>query len=1016
MNLNSEEKIKTFLKLDSPKYEDKPYYSINKSKNTITLFDKIIKSPSDNSAEFEEDKIFTESDENSYIYEEICLNTIKDALNGISYSFIFYGDTSSSKYNLSIGEINQDKSNYNKYGIYLRFIDNIIKETNNNKNINLKLSYFILHDSDIIDLSNLKGKTIDINNFSINDLNKFKNPIKIEENILNQIIQLNLEKMTKELNFLSNVLNLLFNLESNENNNILSRSHFCINLYINHEKSKKNSVINFLILNGSEYLYYGLNNKFKLKANKVNKKQGGKIYHDNFVQGSIISLETQYTYETLLNLVKLNLDINKGGIKYNPNKKEQNSKLTNILYNLYQNISKIKFRIICTITPSTGQYHNFKDALLFLQDFNKLKKTYKKKETKKINQDKDGIIKTLTEKDKDKLIKRVIEQNEDIEKRDNKIFILENDIINYKKEIKEINKELNQRNEKINFLEKAYMEQINTLKDKLDFHGDVNVLISGDENSDELKYVKKLKDIIELNKKNENVINNLKEKLNKKNEEIKQIKNEMDLLKNNQTMLNYYLSVKNNQKYHLDQKEKNEEKNHFLTDIENLNKEIALKNKLIEKYKQEIENKNKILLNLPRTLKDVYTPTMPLNSKKTNKQMDDHDHKDDLDIDSIYKSEINNIKKESNENIKNIKSNCDKIIKQKNEDLKKMHYEYDKINIERNNDINKYTNEIVRMNKLLMKLLSNYKRIFFSNLSPKINLMNYTNKIDEFDKIINSINQEITYDKFPLLFEHLTKNKQFDINQPFLHYNIKKVYTPIMNDLDEKNNIKKIDTIKKEEKKVNDNIILNKEKLELMSKESLIKYILNINYKLKKQKSKKNLEDIDIDINTENKDEIIVELKKRLNYLGGQLEEQIKRNNSNEVVIGAQNRRIDRLQKESFLLKHNLRNEKSSSLLTPNRSTIYNSSAIDIHTNFSENVTSIKNNNVKSMKKSSSYLSINKLKYKRPLSHKLRKFPENNLNKINTTNKVLSREISSKLREFQLDRENNIINSCQNKK
>ena len=213
MNLNSEEKIKTFLKIDSPKYEDRPYYSINKSNNKITLFDKIIKSPSDNSAEFEEDKIFTESEENSYIYEEICLNSIKDALKGISYSYIFYGDTSSSKYNLSIGEIKQDKNNYNKYGIFLRFVDNIINETNNNKNINLKISYFILHDSDIFDLSNLKGKNLDINNFSLYDLNKYKYTIKTEENILNQIIQLNLEKMNKELNFLSNILNLLYNLE-----------------------------------------------------------------------------------------------------------------------------------------------------------------------------------------------------------------------------------------------------------------------------------------------------------------------------------------------------------------------------------------------------------------------------------------------------------------------------------------------------------------------------------------------------------------------------------------------------------------------------------------------------------------------------------------------------------------------------------------------------------------------------------------------------------------------------------
>ena len=39
MSLNSSETLKTFLKVDSPKYGDKPYYSINKSRKTITLFD-----------------------------------------------------------------------------------------------------------------------------------------------------------------------------------------------------------------------------------------------------------------------------------------------------------------------------------------------------------------------------------------------------------------------------------------------------------------------------------------------------------------------------------------------------------------------------------------------------------------------------------------------------------------------------------------------------------------------------------------------------------------------------------------------------------------------------------------------------------------------------------------------------------------------------------------------------------------------------------------------------------------
>ena len=107
---------------------------------------------------------------------------------------------------------------------------------------------------------------------------------------------------------------------------------------------------------------------------------------------------------------------------------------------------------------------------------------------------------------------------------------------------------------------------------------------------------------------------------------------------------------------------------------------------------------------------------------------------------------------------------------------------------------------------------------------------------------------------------------------------------------------------------------------------------------------------------------------------------------------------------------------QGSSILTPNRSTLYNSSGFDFNSNFSENNTTNKNNLNKTLKKSNSCLTINKPKNKRPLSYKLKKYPENKINKNFTTNKVLSREFSSKLKEFQIERENNIINSIKEKK
>ena len=587
MNLNSCEIIKTFLKVNSTNFLDKPYYSLDKSKNKITLFDKIEKSLSGNSTTFLEDKIFTELDENSYIYEEICLNAIQNSLKGISFSFIFYGDTSEPKYNLSIGDIKEDINNYNNYGLYIRLIDNLIKgvkELNGKKNKNifeLKISYFLLHDSDIYDLADLKQKNLHLNNnFSFSTFNNFKHAIKTEENIIPILVKLKLENLNDELIFLSKILNILFKLENSEKNNILSRSHFCISLYINNTKNpKKNSLINFLILNGNENLYYGQNTKFKIASNSENKKLGDEIKHQNLIEGSKISLETQYTYETLFNLIKLRLFINNNTNNSNENnninendmnlllnKKKQNSKLSNILYNLYSPFLKINFRIVGVVTPSPGQHQIFKDVLLYLLDFTKLKNKLMNKESKiyknNTNNNAEETLKNLDSKEK--TFKLILEQKEKLDKKENQIFILQNDIIGYKKTIKEIKKEIEQRNKKIAFLEKIYNEQVNILKKKLDFKGDINLLISGDDNCDEIKYIKKLKDVINSDKKKEEEIKNLNKKLEEKKEEINQLKNRIDMLSSSDTMIKFYLSSKKIEKINSEKKEEYEDKNKLL--------------------------------------------------------------------------------------------------------------------------------------------------------------------------------------------------------------------------------------------------------------------------------------------------------------------------------------------------------------------------------------------------------------------------------------------------------------------
>ena len=54
-----------------------------------------------------------------------------------------------------------------------------------------------------------------------------------------------------------------------------------------------------------------------------------------------------------------------------------------------------------------------------------------------------------------------------------------------------------------------------------------------------------------------------------------------------------------------------------------------------------------------------------------------------------------------------------------------------------------YKKEIIKYNEIFMQLISNYKRIFFSKLTPQCNIITLNNKKEEFDNIILNIDKEI---------------------------------------------------------------------------------------------------------------------------------------------------------------------------------------------------------------------------------------------------------------------------------
>ena len=394
--------------------------------------------------------VFLMKNDNLLIYDEICKNTIKDALNGISYSFISYGHSNGNKIKLLIGDIEKNKLNTDNMGIFPKLLNNLINKEKqskySNEKIKVKISYFLIHDNDMFDLSNMK----DNNDFNEYNLYENKFTIKNEENLINTIRKEKIIDINDELNFINKIFNLLITLEGKEEcKNIFTRSHICIIIYITNESTRITSIINFVILNGSEYLYAGKTEKFKSLMNNDNNKKANK----KTLEGIKIALETHYTYETIFNLVKLKIFIDNNINKSNKNeinlilkKNKQNSKLTTALYNIFLNMKKTKFRILGIVKPNIGFYQNFKDTLIFLFDFYKIKTTQKQQLKSNFNNNSKLI------NNNDKALNQSPKKNsnqiyEDIQK-DNIIFDLENKISSYKKNIEELKAKLLKKEEK----------------------------------------------------------------------------------------------------------------------------------------------------------------------------------------------------------------------------------------------------------------------------------------------------------------------------------------------------------------------------------------------------------------------------------------------------------------------------------------------------------------------------------------------------------------------------------------
>ena len=1030
--------IKSFLRIENPKINDTPFYEINSQQNIITLYNPSEKKYSDKALKFELDKIFTSEEENSYIFEEICLNTIKECLEGCSYSFISYGETASKKIDVLIGNIKDSVSNINNRGIYPRLLESLLMKINSfENNYSLLMSFFMVHGNNLVDFSVLKD--IDNNNISREDIFSKYFIIKNETDIIKNISKIKIETTEDNLAFINKIIFNLSKIEKETKEKIFSNSQICLILHLNNEQN--NEIINisnisFIILNGSEYLYSSSSKKLEIQENNNN----GNNIKSKKVEGAKNTLETQFIFETVFNCIKSVKCLN---IKQHGNQKENFlfSQLTTVLYNICfgDDIEKIKFRIIGTIYPNTGYYQSAKDTILFLYDCRNIMK-------KKIRQAKNLDSQNDSTSD-------IVEK-----KKDDYIFQLETKIKDQKKKINELSKDISRKNDKINFLEKTYLEQINAVKKKLNFPGNINVLIAGGENTKEATFAREMRDYQDSVKRHEGNIHLLEKQLKEAKEEIMKLKNKNSMKNADETMINYYVSLRQGEDT---KKEVQKSLGILYHQIDDLKKEIKAKEQVNKELQKEIKKKNDILFNLPLALKGNYSLNKQIendikkNKENSSKSLKETETKSEkapkeklLESHNTESEALNNdayygekIKKINDENFKNML-----ILKNKYEDMlfdKNKEFDDIKINMERmshthTNEITSWKKELVNYNKKFMELISSYKRIFFSKIPPQCNIVTLKNKKEEFDNILLEAEKEINYSNFPKLFKELEIKKNLSIidtgsianMRKTLAKKIQKKYILKENDKKSDENSENLKNLKlptphppiEQIKNTVEEIISDKKniktkkELENMSKEAIIIQYLNLNKRVEEVENylekyaqyRKGFNIEAFENNVNYKEDIIKELKEKIKKLTNNLDDQIQANFNSMNVIKTQNRIIEKLKKEKLLntVFGKNRNYNGSNYIINENST-YSSLINSINRNFNSNNFIIEE---KKMKKSNSCQNINIGDYK---DHKKSKIDYNqyigpgrilNLDK-NKINK--SSSMRSKIRPFSSTRQIN---------
>ena len=1001
---DEDERIRVYLKIKPSITSDKIFYNVSKDKKILSLMDNISLDDQKKSKKIEIDKIFTHKDENSYIYEEVILNCVKNSLEGQKFTFISYGDSNSDKYNLIIGSPDCYE-NINNRGLFPRFLDNYINKVDSNEilsdSLSLNLSYIMINNNYLIDLTQLMGRENKaLEKITREELiRKYSKEIKIDENNRNNINYLKtikktpVEKANDSLFFLLQILNLFYKLEESSNH-FLTWSYFIIILYVTDNNGKTVSTISFIIMPGNDLLYY---------KNPIKKSFLGKDKKDAI----LITLKnnaSEYTHviEDILHQLDTKLlnehdkQINKSPDKIEGSKDKKieknksihiKSKLFNIIgglsfdINNRESIFDRRYVIIGSIFGNSGYISYTKDTLYFLS---KCKKFSGPKISNKPHNFDNAFF------------------NEKLKAKDDQINDLESKLKTQESKINQLSSIMDGKEANLKALNENYKEQIKTLKNELGFKGDINNLLNKKKDSAEYAYTLKIRNTTENTKSKILKIEELKQQIEQIEKVIKQLRTLLDIKENDATMLDIIRSMREAQEK---KREEMEMRNSAGKAIEELKKKNKILENKISRYKTEISLKKKVINGLP----EIFTNNMNVkkNMDKLEIKLSENDNSTKW-FKNNEKEEINKIISEVDKEKSIIINKYESILTQNKKSIKDISYKFDNITIDFKNEKKSYLNELILLYKYIIKIIINYKKTFLGNCSIFVNK-------EKYDKILKKIEKEVNPMTFPLLYAELGKigfghfhlnNKKSEPKKTVIK---SKYYKNIVEEDDykiEEENNKKGKNLKFMERSQRNNRIykiidiLNKE----ISNEPFDKTMLPLDNKVIEEKAKlfkkivkkteyqlinmsqtdliqycknssEKIEEIEkfIKINFEGKEkfenfdpakERIDEIKKKLKYINDKINELTVKYKNNNIIFEKEEKIIEKLKNENHLLKKSIndiykRNDYSklsptSLTIKPKKFNIFNKTSkhfnINNLNNFNSNLTT-----------TSSYGGVNKI-------------------------------------------------------